>query len=429
MIDLGHGILPDQVLLGNLGAEVAGERAHVTVQKLEPGTAEGVLQLREILEEATRDLLVLGVGTQCKIARQHCRLALLAGVEGVGDVGLGTLGHPLPGTARALLLLPLVVEERGEVAIAPLGRGGGPYNLEARGDGIAGAALAVLALPAKALLVDLGTGGGGAAVAVRGSTVGLAEGVAASNEGDSLVVVHGHAAEGGADVPRGGEGVRDAVGTDRVDIDKTHVGGAHGLLELTVMNVGVLGPVALHGPGGLELLEDLGVAGVIALGEHGGLAAPVDGLVGLPGVGAAAGKAEWLEAHGLEGDVAGEQHEVGPGDLVAILLLDGPEQAARLVEVAVVGPAVEGLEALLAVAAAAAAVEDTVGAGGVPGHADHQAAVVAVVGGPPVLGVCHEGVEVLLEGGIVELLEGLGVVKVLVVGVGRGRVHAQDIEA
>jgi hypothetical protein len=49
------------------------------------------------------------------------------------------------------------------------------------------------------------------------------------------------------------------------------------------------------------------------------------------------------------GDVAGEDHQVGPGDLVAVLLLDRPEQAARLVEVAVVRPAVERREALLPV--------------------------------------------------------------------------------
>jgi hypothetical protein len=36
--------------------------------------------------------------------------------------------------------------------------------------------------------------------------------------------------------------------------------------------------------------------------------------------------------HAVDGDVAGEDHEVGPGDLLAVLLLDGPEQAARLVE-------------------------------------------------------------------------------------------------
>ncbi len=142
------------------------------------------------------------------------------------------------------------------------------------------------------------------------------------------------------------------------------------------------------------------------------LAAPVHVLVGLPDVGPAAGEAEGLEAHGLERDVAGEDHEVGPGDLAAVLLLDRPEQAARLVEADVVRPAVERREALLAAARAAAAVADAIGAGAVPGHADEEAAVVAEVGRPPLLRVGHQRVQVLLDGREVEALEGFGVVEV-----------------
>jgi hypothetical protein len=52
--------------------------------------------------------------------------------------------------------------------------------------------------------------------------------------------------------------------------------------------------------------------------------------------------------------VAGEDHQVGPGDLVAVFLLDRPQQAARLVEVAVVRPAVERRKALRAPRATAA---------------------------------------------------------------------------
>jgi hypothetical protein len=47
-----------------------------------------------------------------------------------------------------------------------------------------------------------------------------------------------------------------------------------------------------------------------------------------------------------------------------------------------------------------------------PGQADEQATVVAVVGGPPVLAIGHEVRQVLLQGAVVELLEGFGVVKV-----------------
>jgi hypothetical protein len=87
-------------------------------------------------------------------------------------------------------------------------------------------------------------------------------------------------------------------------------------------------------------------------------------------------------------------------------------------EVGVVGPAVQRLEALLAAAGAPSAVSHAVGAGGVPGHADEQGAVVAEVGRPPVLGRGHELLEVLLDGREVQAGEGLGVVEVLAIGVG-----------
>src|SRR6185436_294595 len=106
------------------------------------------------------------------------------------------------------------------------------------------------------------------------------------------------------------------------------------------------------------------------------LRSPVD-VLGLPDVLAAAGEAERLEPHRLEGDVAGQHDQVGPRQLAAVLLLDRPQQPARLVDVGVVRPAAERREADLARAGAAAAVVDAIRAGAVPRHADEQAAVVA----------------------------------------------------
>ena len=80
--------------------------------------------------------------------------------------------------------------------------------------------------------------------------------------------------------------------------------------------------------------------------EPGALGAPVDVVVGLEDVGPAAGEAEGREAHRLQRAVAREDHQVGPGDRAAVLLLHRPQQPARLVEVAVVRPAVQGREAL-----------------------------------------------------------------------------------
>ncbi len=193
-----------------------------------------------------------------------------------------------------------------------------------------------------------------------------------------------------------------AVRSFRIDVDEAHLHCGERVLEVTV-------------------------AAVALVAEPGFFGAPV-GLVRLPGVLTAAGEAECLEAHRLQRAVAGEDHQVGPRDLAAVLLLDRPQQPACLVEVGVVGPAVERREALHAGAAAAAAVVDAVGAGAVPRHADEQGAIVAVVGRPPVLRRRHQLVDVLLQGIQVQGLELLRVVEVGTHRVGERRVLLKDLQ-
>src|SRR5206468_1039016 len=125
------------------------------------------------------------------------------------------------------------------------------------------------------------------------------------------------------------------------------------------------------------------VAAVALVAEPRVLRTPED-LVGFPDVGSPEAEAERLESHRFVGAVAGEDQEIGPRELPAVLLLDRPEQPARLVEGRVVGPTVEGGEALRALAATAATIGDSVRACGVPRHPDEERAVVAVVGRPPV---------------------------------------------
>src|SRR5664280_2538515 len=133
------------------------------------------------------------------------------------------------------------------------------------------------------------------------------------------------------------------LGPSRVHVDQAHLHGAERTGEL---------PVA-----------------AVALVAEPGVLRPPEHLLGLPDVLTPEAEAERREAHRLHGDVAGEDEQVGPGELAPVLLLDRPEQAARLVEVRVVGPAVERSEALRAGPATAAAVGDAVRARGVPRHA------------------------------------------------------------
>ena len=405
VVDRRHRVLPQLRLLRHLRPQVARDRAHVAVRQLEPRPGEGVGELLRVLVEAARDLRVGRIEAQRQVRRQHPGRDLLRRVVGVRDrIGTGTvLRRPLLRAGRTRRQLPLVLEEVLEEIVAPPGGRGGPGDFETAGDGVRSPARLVAALPAEPLLFQVAALRFAADMLVGGRrTMGLAEGMATGDERHGLLVVHRHAAERLADVPRGGDRIGVAVRAFRVHVDEAHLHGAEGIGELAV-------------------------AAVALVAEPRPFRSPVD-LLGLPDVLTAAGETEGLEAHRLQGHVAGEDHQVGPGDLPPVLLLDRPEEPARLVDVGVVGPAAERREAYLARARAAAAVVDAVGAGAVPRHADEQPAVVAEVGRPPVLRGRHQLREVLLHGGEIEGLELGGVVEVLVHRIAGRVVPVQDRE-
>src|SRR5262249_36126390 len=210
-------------------------------------------------------------------------------------------------------------------------------DFRAAGDRVGPFARAEFALPAETLLLDRGGFRLRPHECRIAGAVGFAEGVTAGDQRDGFFVVHRHAAERFTNVPGRRERIRVAVRSFRVDVDQTHLHGGERVLKIAVAAVAL-------------------VRQPLAFGT------PIDALVGLPDVGAPAAEPESLEAHRLEGGVAGENHQVGPGELSAVFLLDRPQQPARLVEARIVRPTVDGREALLAGSGAAAAVADAVGA-------------------------------------------------------------------
>ena len=401
-------VLPDQVFGRHLRAQVQALGAHVAVGQLEPGAGVGIGKLIGVGQEVARDFFVGRIELEREIGRGHRGRVLLARVVRVGDHVLGrhVFGTPLDGTGSRGHLLVVVLEQHLEIAHVPLGRVGLPSAFEAAGGGVATLAATVLVDPAEAHFFH-GRAFGLGADQLRGTgAVHLAEGVATGHQGHGFVVVHGHACKGLAYVLARSHRVRLAVRPLWVHVDQAH----------------------LHcGQRGFQqAVAAVAAVGLVAGGEPFFFGTPIDVFLGGPGVGPAATETEGLEAHGFHGHVARQDEQVSPGDGVAVLLLDRPEQAARLVQVAVVGPAVERCEALVAGACAASAVSRAVGAGSVPGHADEQAAVVAPVGRPPVLALGHQVGQILLHGRVVELLEGFAVVEIRVHGVGHRLVLVQD---
>lgn len=332
---------------------------------------------------------------------------LLRRIERVGNHRVGALRDPLVRARRALRQLPLVAEQVLEEVVAPLRRRRRPRDFEPARDRVRALARAVRALPAEALRFDARGLRLGADVRRGPRAVRLAERVAARDQRDRLFVVHRHAREGVTNVARRGDRIGIAVRAFRIHVDEAHLHGGERVLELAVARIAAVRAAAQFQP---DLFR-----------------APVD-VLGLPRVRAAAREAEGLEAHRFERDVARQDQQVGPRDGAAVLPLDRPQQPARLVEVRVVGPAVERREALLPFARAAAAVGRAVRARAVPCHADEQAAVVAEIGRPPVLRRRHQRVEVALHRREVELLERLRVVEILAHRIGQRRVPMQDAQ-
>ena len=118
--------------------------------------------------------------------------------------------------------------------------------------------------------------------------MGLAEGVTAGDERHRLLVVHRHAGEGLADIPGRGDRVRIAVRAFRVHVDQAHLHRSERILEVPLSGIALVAT------------------------QPGLLGAPIDVMIRLPDVLATATEAEGLESHRFQGDVAREDHQVGP---------------------------------------------------------------------------------------------------------------------
>ena len=110
-------------------------------------------------------------------------------------------------------------------------------------------AAAVLALPAQPLLLDGSTlGFRPDMLTPRGSTMGLADRVATDDEGNRLLVVHGHAGKGLADVLGGRERIGVAPGPFGVHVDQAHLHGAERVVKFPVAAIALVSKPVSSGP-------------------------------------------------------------------------------------------------------------------------------------------------------------------------------------
>jgi len=291
MIDCGHRVLPDQFLLRDLRTEIARAGAHVAVRQLEPRPGEGVRELLRVLVEPLRNRCIDWIHPQREVRRGHHGRVPFRRIMSIRhSVRCGWIGrNPLVRTGRAFHQIPIVAEQSIKIAIIPLDRGRVPCSFDATADRVAAFASAKTALPAEALFLDAGGLGFRADKRRIARAMTLAERVAAGNQRDGLLVVHRHARKGLADVAARSDHIRFAVRPFRVHVDQAHLHGGKRIFKVPVAGVAL-------------------VAKPLALGP------PVNVLFRFPDVLAPAAEAEGLEAHRLQSAVAGEDHQVGPGE-------------------------------------------------------------------------------------------------------------------
>src|SRR6185437_12318948 len=155
MIHRRDRILPGQLLFRNQRAEIADDRAHVTMGKLEPCSGKRVGELIGMLVEAARDLLVSRIEAQREIGSQHRRRMAFGWIMRIrhGTIACPVFWPPLMCAGRALGKFPFKAEQVVEEIVAPLSRCLGPGDFQTAADGISAETFAELILPTKTLVL------------------------------------------------------------------------------------------------------------------------------------------------------------------------------------------------------------------------------------------------------------------------------------
>src|ERR1700722_8880517 len=198
-----------------------------------------------------------------------CRIVCV----GDGPFAPAILRRPLLSSGRALGQLPVKLEQVFEEVVAPLRRCCSPGDFQATADRVSAMTFSILVLPPEALLMNVSAFRLGAyVISGNGRAVGFAERMPTGNQCDRFFIVHGHAAEGFANVPACSNGIGFAVRAFRVHVDQTHLNCPERILLITI-------------------------AGIAFVRQPRAFWSPVDFLLRLPDIGASAGKSKSLKTH------------------------------------------------------------------------------------------------------------------------------------
>ena len=265
----------------------------------------------------------------------------------------------------ALGQFPFIAKQQIEIAVIPFDRIGGPRAFNTAGDGIAALARSIGAFPAKAHFFDRRSFRFSPDQRRVTRTMRLAKGMTTGNQSNGFLVIHRHTAKGLAHILGAGQWIWVTIRAFWINVDQPHLNGGKRVFQVAFTAVPLVAkPVGFN--------------------------TPVNIFFRGPNIFTATAEPKGFAAHRFDRDITGQDQQVSPADVVAIFLLDRPQQAPRLVKISIIRPAVQRGKTLGTSAAAPTAVTATVGPGGVPCHTNEKRTIVTIIGGPPFLRIGHQ---------------------------------------
>src|SRR5919107_2641390 len=156
---------------------------------------------------------------------------------GHGALGFRVLGRPLLRAGGARRELPVVLEQVVQVPVVPPRRLVRPCALQTTGERVPAHANAEGVPPAEALLLDGGSLGLRTEVLGIDCTVALTDRVAADDQRNRFLIVHGHTTKGLSNVPGRSQRIWVAVGALWVHVDEAQLHSTERATEFPVAAV------------------------------------------------------------------------------------------------------------------------------------------------------------------------------------------------
>ena len=406
MIHCRHRILPNQRLLRHQRPQITRQRPHVPMRQLEPRLRKRVRKLLRMLMEPLRDLMINRIFPQRDVRREHHRRMPLRRIMRVRHRALtrSILRRPLPRPRRTLRQLPLIRKQVREIPVRPRRRTVRPRPFQPARDRVTRVARAIAVLPAQPLLFKRRPFRLRPHVALRRRrAMRLPKRVPPGDQCHRLLIVHRHPRKRLANVPRRRQRIRPPVRTFRIHINQSHLHRRQRIRQMPIPTVALVSQPLTFRP-------------------------PINILLRLPHIRPPTRKPEGLKSHRLQRHVPGQHHQVRPGNLVAILLLDRPQQPPRLVQIAIVRPAVQRRKPQRPKPRSPATIRHPIRPRTVPRHPNKERTIMPVIRRPPCLRRRHQLLQILPHRLQIQLLKRLRIIKITSQRIPLVRVLMQNLQ-